>query len=186
MLEKVLSMPQPIFDTMNTELSGGEDDKQILEHYLASFGQANQMLERCENLSGQLQILFSNLERKMTREVDEIVFQIEELSNWLEDTYKLFILKPTNLSHADKYLLVDWEKIFAFINITYSDSFLDTTLLPGESSVDSDITDWEQEPKHTAECILDMIKVSLFLCPTCTCIIIINATWCSHNDVNVL
>ena len=166
-LEKVLSMPKPVLVTLNTELSGGEDDRQILDHYLASFQQANQMLARCENLSEQLQIMFSSLKRKINHEVDEILFQIDELNDWLEDTYRLFILKPTNLSHADKYLLVDWEKIFNSIEIKHDESsFLDTTLLPGESSVDldaSDVTDWDQETKHTAECILNMIKVCWFL-----------------------
>ena len=160
-----MSIPTP---TLTTELSGSEDDTQILDHYRASFQQANEMLARCGNLSGQLQILFSNLRRKINHEIDEILFQIDELNDWLEDTYRLFVLKPTNLSHAGKHLLVDWEKIFNSIEIKYDESsILDTTLLPGESSVDmdaSDVTDLEQEPKHTAECILDMIKVSLIIC----------------------
>ena len=162
MIEKVLSMPTP---TLTTEPSVSEDDKQILNQYQASFQQANQMLRRCKYLSEQLQKLFSNLQRKINHEFDEILFQIDELNDWLEDAYKLFILKPTNLSHADGYLLLDWEKIFNSIELKYGDSsVLDATLLPGESSVDldaSDVTDWEQEPKHTAECILGMIEVGL-------------------------
>ena len=165
MLEKVLSMPKPI---MNTELVGSEDDEQILEHYLASFEQANQMLERCENLSEQFQILFSNLEHKINHEIDEILFQMDELNDWLEDAYKLFLLKPTNLPYTDKYLLVNWQKKFTYVEIEYGDSsFLESTLLPGESSVDLDSSaamDWGQEAKHTAECILNMINVSLCLC----------------------
>ena len=161
-IEKVLSMPTP---TLTTEGSGSKDDQQILEHYVASIERANQMLTRCGHLSEQLQILFSNLQRKINHEFDEILFQIDELNDWLEDAYKLFILRPTNLSHADKYLLLDWEKIFNSIELEYGESsILDATLLPGESSVDlntSDVTDWEQEPKHTAECILGMIEVGL-------------------------
>ena len=162
-MEKALSMPQPALVSMSTQLAGSEDDKQILEHYQSSFEQANQMLARCENLSGQFQLLFSSLKRKIHHEIDEILFQIDDLTDWLEETYRLFMLKPINLGHADQYLLVDWQKIFANIKITYSkSSFLDTTLQPGESSVDvSDVTDWVPEPKHTAECILDMIKVHM-------------------------
>ena len=156
-------MPKPILVNVNAEFFGIEDDEQILEHCLALFQKANQMLERCKNLSLQLNNLCSNLKCKINHEIDEILFQIDELSFWLEDTYKLFLLKPSNLSHADKYLLVDWNKIFTFIKITCNeDSFLDSMLLPGESSVDfntSCVTNWEQESKHTAECILDMIKV---------------------------
>lgn len=165
-LEKVLSMPKP------NDLAGSEDDKQILDHYVASFDQANQMLERCEDLSVQLQILFSNLKRKISHEIDEILFQIDELNEWLEEAYKLFILKPMNLSHANKYLLVDWQKIFIKIDIQYGESsVLDFTLLPGESSVDlnvSDATEWEQESEHTAECILGMIQVcKLYILSLC-------------------
>lgn len=158
-------MPKPSVDA---ELAGSEDDKQILEHYLASFEQANLMLTRCQSLSEQFQKLFSNLKRKINYEINEILFQIDELNDWLEETYRLFILRPTNLSHVDKHLLVDWHKILNDMGIQYSESsFLDSTLLPGESSVDldtSDAMDWEQEPKHTAECILDMVKVGICLC----------------------
>lgn len=164
-LEKVISIPKPDVITMNTELEGSEDEKEILDHYMASFKQANDMLERYESLYGQLQTLSSNLKRKINHEIDEILFQIDDLNDWLEDTYKLFILKATNLSHAEKYLLVDWQKIFSKIGIQYGESsLLDSTLLPGESSVDVDtldVMDWGEEPKHTAECILDMIKVGL-------------------------
>ena len=76
------------------------------------------------------------------------MFQIDELNDWLEDAYKLFILKPTNLSHADRYLLLDWEKIFNFIELKYGDSsVLDTTLLPCESSVDLDASMSQIESK---------------------------------------
>ena len=145
---------------MKSEFAGGEDDKQILDHFLASFELASEMLERCGNLSIQLQTLFSNLKHKIDRQIDEILFQIDELNDWLEDTYKLFILRPNNLSHADNFLLVDWRKKFTYIKM--ESSFLDFTLLPGESSVDADAStdDWEEEAKHTAECILNMIKVS--------------------------
>ena len=164
MLEKILSMPKPVLVTMKSELAGGEDDKQILDHYLASFELASEMLERCDNLSSQLQTLFSNLKRKIDHQIDEILSQIDELNDWLEDTYKLFTLEPNNLSHADNFLLVDWQKKFAYIKMEYGESsFLDSTLLPGESSVDVDASavDWEQEAKHhTAECILNMITVS--------------------------
>ena len=171
MLEKILSMPKPVLVTMNSELGGGEGDKQILDHYLASFELASEMLERCENLSGQLQTLFSNLKRKIDQQIDEILFQIDELNDWLEDVYKLFILKPNNLSHAGDFLLVDWQKKFEYIEVDYGESsLLDSTLLPGESSVDADASavDWEEEAKHTAECILNMIMVSLYVCYACT------------------
>ena len=161
-------MPKPVFVNINAEFFGSEDDKQILEHCQALFQKANEILERCKILSSQLSILFCNLKCKINHEIDEILFQIDELSFWLEDTYRLFLLKPTNLSYADKYLLVDWNKIFTSIKISHrEDSFLDTALLPGESSVDSNptyITNWEQESKHTAECILDMIKVCVESC----------------------
>lgn len=152
--------------TLNTaELDGCEDDKQILDHYRASFEQARQMLERCQALSEQLEILSSNIKHKINHEIDEILFQIDELNDWLEETYKLFILKPTNLSYAEKYLLVNWQKIFTDVQIQYDETSFDSTLLPGESSVDLDSSaaaDWEQERKHTAECVLGMIKVGLW------------------------
>ena len=88
MIEKVLSMPTP---TLTTEPSVSEDGKQILNQCQASFQQANQMLTRCKYLSEQLQKLFSNLQCKINHEFDEILFQIDELNDWLEDAYKLFI-----------------------------------------------------------------------------------------------
>jgi len=183
-------MPKPVIITMDTELVGSEDEKQILEHYLASFEQAKDMLERCESLSGQLQMLFSNLKRKINHEIDEILFQIDDLNDWLEDAYKLFILKATNLSYADKYLLVDWQKVFSDIGIQYGESsLLDSTLLPGESSVDLNTSgdmDWGQEPKHTAECILDMIKVVFCSYVNIWCIHVRRCILCHVHKVEVV
>ena len=186
MLEKILSMPKPVLVTMNSELGGGEDDKQILDEYLESFELASEMLERCENLSGQFQTLFSNLKHKINQQIDEILFQIDELNDWLEDVYKLFILKPNNLSHAGDFLLVDWQKKFEYIEIDYGESsLLDSTLLPGESSVDADASavDWEEEAKHTAECILNMIMVSIYVYYACTIHILLVLLQCEYCGV---
>ncbi|XP_065895085.1 uncharacterized protein [Dysidea avara] len=161
-LEKVKLMPPPADNTLDTALVDSKRDKEILEHCLASFERANQMLETCENLTEKCQKTISVLKRKITHKEDEILYQIDQLNDWLEDTYNMFTWIPNNLPYAYQYLIVDWKKMFNDMGIKYGDfSLSDSTMLPGESSVDAEYEDPEPEPEpsaHSAECIAGMIE----------------------------
>ena len=156
-------MPPPADNTLDTALVDSKRDKEILEHCLASFERANQMLETCENLTEKCQKTISVLKRKITHKEDEILYQIDQLNDWLEDTYNMFTWIPNNLPYAYQYLIVDWKKMFNDMGIKYGDfSLSDSTMLPGESSVDAEYEDPEPEPSaHSAECIAGMIEVGL-------------------------
>ena len=155
------SIPQPVADVLDTALVDSEKDKEILEQCLASYIRADQMLETCTTLTEQCQKTILVLKCKISQEEDEILYQIDQLNDWLEDTYNMFTWIPNNLPYAYQYLIVDWKKKFNDMGIKYGDrSFPDSIMLPGESSVDAEVVDLEPEPSiHTAECIAGMIEV---------------------------
>jgi len=166
----VQSIPQPVADVLDTALVDSERDKEILEQCLASCIRADQMLKTCATLTEQCQKTILVLKCKISQEEDEILYQIDQLNDWLEDTYNMFTWIPNNLPYAYQYLIVDWKKKFNDMGIKYGDrSFSDSIMLPGESSVDAELLDLEPEPSiHTAECIAGMIEVnSLYVLVVC-------------------
>jgi len=154
-------MPQPVADTLDSALVDSERDEKILEQCLKSYERADQMLQACGTLTELCQKTVFVLKRKIASEEDEILYQIDQLNDWLEDTYNMFTWVPNNLPYAYQYLIVDWKKMFNDLGIKYGDrSFSGSTMLPGESSVDADLEDSAPEPSlHTAECIARMIEV---------------------------
>ena len=154
-------MREPVADALETELVC-ERDKEIQEHWMNSFQKANQMFDICGNLTGQVHETCLVLKRKIDREVDEILFQIDQLNEWLEDTYNMFLWVPNNLPEAYQHLIVDWKKIYDDVGLKYGDrSFSESIMQPGESSVDAEYGELELETSpHTAECIARMIEVS--------------------------